>query len=120
MRRVGVEEWVLLALKAMYENAKSHVHLNGQFSDEFSIKVGIHQGAVLSHLLFIIGMEALSREFKVGYPWELLYTDDLVLMAETVEDLKKKLKQSGKTILSRKGSMSMSIKQNLYLKMIQK
>ena len=34
-------------------------------------------------------MEALLREFKVGCLWELLCTDDLVLMAETLEDLKK-------------------------------
>ena len=90
MRRVGVEEWVIRAVKAMYENDKSCVRVNGQFSDEFNIKVGVHQSAVLSPLLFIIVMEALSREFRVGCPWELLYTDDLVLMAETLEDLKKK------------------------------
>ena len=36
-------------------------------------------------------MEALSREFKVGCPYELLYADDLVLMSETLEDLKEKL-----------------------------
>ena len=75
----------------MYENAKSCVRLNCQFSNEFSIKVGVHQGAVLSPLLFIIVMEALSRELKVGCLWELLYADDLVLMAETLHDLKKKL-----------------------------
>ena len=55
-------------------------------------KVGAHQGAVLSHLLFMIVMEALSKEFRVGCPWELLYAGDLVLVAETLEDLKKKLK----------------------------
>jgi len=27
-------------------------------------------------------MEALSREFKAALPWELLYTDDLVVIAE--------------------------------------
>ena len=91
MRRVGVEEWVIRAVKAMYENDKSCVRVNGQFSDEFNIKVGVHQSAVLSPLLFIIVMEALSREFIDGCPWELLYTDDLVLMVETLEDLKKKL-----------------------------
>ena len=79
------------AVKAMYENAKSSVRLNGQFSDEFSIRVGVHQGALLSPPLFIIVMEALSREFKVGCPYELLYADDLVLMSETLEDLKEKL-----------------------------
>ena len=55
-------------------------------------KVGAHQGAVLSPLLFMIVMEALSKEFRVGCPWELLYAGDLVLVAETLEDLKKKLK----------------------------
>ena len=63
MRRVRVEEWVILAVKALYENAKSCVRVNGQFSYEFNIKIGVHQGAVLSPLLFIIVMEALSREF---------------------------------------------------------
>ena len=65
--------------------------MNGQCSDKFNIKVGVHQGAVLRPVLFIIVMEALSREFRVGCPWELLYADNLVLMAETLEDLKKKL-----------------------------
>ena len=37
MRRVRAEEWVKHAVKAMYGNAKSHVHLNGQFSEEFNI-----------------------------------------------------------------------------------
>ena len=61
MRRDGVEKWVIRTVKAMYENAKSCVLLNDQFSDEFNIKVGVYQGAVLSSLLFIIVMEALSR-----------------------------------------------------------
>ena len=41
----------------------------------------MHQGSVLSLLLFIIVLEALSREFREGLPMELLYADDLVLMA---------------------------------------
>ena len=35
-------------------------------------------------LLFFIVLEALSREFRSGLPMELLYADDLVLMAETL------------------------------------
>jgi len=45
----------------------------------------MHQGSALSPLLFVIVMEALSREFKVALPWEL-YADDLVVIAETDED----------------------------------
>ena len=89
------------------------VCVNGQCSDKFNIKVGVHQGAVLSPVLFIIVMEALSREFRVGCPWELLYADNLVLMAETLEDLKKKL-TIWKDNIKAKGFGSMSRKQSLY------
>jgi len=36
-------------------------------------------------------MEALSAEFRVALPWELLHTDDLVVIAETEDDLIKRL-----------------------------
>ena len=49
--------------------------------------MGVHQGSVLSPLLFIIVLEALSREFRTGYPWELLYADDLMISAESMEEL---------------------------------
>ena len=71
----------------MYENAKSTVNINGTIDDPFPVKVGVHQGSVLSPLLFIIVLEALSREFKRGLPWELLHADDLVLMAYSIEEL---------------------------------
>ena len=58
MKRAGVEEWVICAINAMYENIKFCVRLNDQFSDDFNITVGVHQGAVLSSLLFIIVMKA--------------------------------------------------------------
>jgi len=45
----------------------------------------------LSSLLFVIVMEALSREFRVTLPWELLYAEDLAVIAETEDDLIKTL-----------------------------
>ena len=87
LRKVGLEEWILQVVKAMYKNAKSAVNTNGAIGDPFPVKVGVHQGSVLSLLLFIIALEALSREFRTGLPWELLYADDLVLMADSIEKL---------------------------------
>ena len=49
-----------------------------------NITSGVHQGLVLSPLLFVIVLEALSREFRAGLPMNLLYADDLVLIAETL------------------------------------
>ena len=53
--------------------------------------VGFHQGAALSLPMFINVLEALSTEFKVGCPLELLYADELLLMPETLENVKKRL-----------------------------
>jgi len=41
----------------------------------------------------MIVMEAISREFKVALPWELLYAEDLAVIAETEEELIKRLNE---------------------------
>jgi len=51
----------------------------------------MHQGSALSPLLFLIVMEAISREFTVVLQWELLYADDLAVIAGTEEELIKRL-----------------------------
>ena len=55
------------------------------------MKVGVHQGSVLSPLLFIIVLEALSQEFRSGVPWEDLYADDLVIIAKLLEECVRRL-----------------------------
>ena len=62
---VGVPEWLVKVVQAMYVGARSRTRVNSSFSEEFEVKVGVHQGSVLSPLLFIIVLEALSREFQV-------------------------------------------------------
>ena len=38
-------------------------------------------------------MKAISREFRVALPWELLYADDLAVIGETEEELMKRLNE---------------------------
>ena len=73
-------------------NAISRVRVNGQYSEEFGVGVGVHQDSVLSPLLFILVPEVLSREFHTGVPWELLYADDLAVIADTLAECITKLK----------------------------
>jgi len=57
------------------------------------VKVALHQGSVLSPLLIVIVMEMISRELRAGLLLELLYADDLILMAESEESLREKVVQ---------------------------
>lgn len=92
LRLLGVEEWLVSVIMAMYEDVKTSVKVKGGESAAFEVKVGVHQGSVLSPLLFTMVLEALSREFRGGLPWELLYADDLALMAESEDELRQQIK----------------------------
>ena len=59
--------------------------------ESFEVKVELHQGSVLSPLLFAIVMEVMKRDTRRGLPWEILYADDLVLMAMNKKELIKKI-----------------------------
>ena len=91
LRKLGVDEWIVHLVQGMYSSARSHVRVGEGYSEEFEVKVGVHQGSVLSPLLFIIVLEALSREFRFGVPWEDLYADDLVIIAESLEECVRRL-----------------------------
>ena len=87
----------------MYERARTVVRTKQGYSTEFEVKVGIHQGSVLSPLLFVAVMEVVTRGVKEGLPWELLYADDLVLVAQSKEELREKF-CDGRSVWSYKGT----------------
>jgi len=66
--KLGVEEWLVLAVMSIYAGAKTVIRTVYGNSNCFEVKVGMHQGSALSPLLFVIVMEALSREFRVTIP----------------------------------------------------
>ena len=55
---VGVE-WLVKVIKSMYFEVTTAVSMKEEESKEFEVKVGVHQGSVLSPLLFTIVLEAL-------------------------------------------------------------
>ena len=71
--------------------SKTSVRVGSAYSEEFEVKVGVHQGSVLSPLLFAIVVDLITENARRGVVNELLCADDLVLMNETIEDLKGKI-----------------------------
>jgi retron-type reverse transcriptase len=64
LRKKGLDEWIVTVIKSMYDRAVAAVRTKRGESAEFEVQVGVHQGSVLSPLLFTIAQEVLSTEFR--------------------------------------------------------
>ena len=71
----------------LYRNSSSQVSFAGSMSEGFPIVMGVHQGSAPSPFLFKIVMEEATKLCRNGDPWELLYADDLVLTAESRQEV---------------------------------
>ena len=78
---------------SLYEGAETNVKVGLGLSEEFSEKVGVHQGSVLSHLLFAMVIDELTENARKGWLKLILYADDLVQMGETMEELRENLEE---------------------------
>ena len=74
----------------LYDGANTRVRVGSAYSVEFEVKVGVHQGSVLSPLFFAIVEDVITENARRGVVIELLYADDLVIMSEDMEDLKER------------------------------
>ena len=82
MRKKGLSEVIVRAVMSLYDGAKTRVRVGSAYSEEFEVKVGVHQGSVLSPLLFAIVVDVITENARRGVVNELLYADDLVIMSE--------------------------------------
>ena len=90
LRKRGLSKVMVREVMSLYDGTKTKVRVGSTFSEEFKLKVGVHQGFVLSALLFAIVVGVITENARRGVVNELLYADDLVLMSETMEDLKER------------------------------
>ena len=87
LRKMGVDEWLIRTVRALYTKTCTVVRTDAELSESFEVKVGLHQRSVLSPLLFSAVMDVVSSEARSGLSSELLYADDLVIMAPIMEQL---------------------------------
>ena len=80
MRKKGLSEVMIREVMSMYDGAKTRVRVGSAYSEEFEVKVGVHQASVLSPPLFAIVVDVITGNARRGVVNELLYADDLALM----------------------------------------
>ena len=72
------------------QNIKTSVKIDCKQAKEFEVKVGVHQGSVLSPLLFTMVMEKTTEDVRKGGVKEVLYADDLVLLGDSWKKVEKR------------------------------
>ena len=80
-----MDEWLICTVMSLYTEVCAVVRTDAGLSESFEVTVGLHQGSVLSPLLFAAVIYVVSSEARSGLPSELLYADDLGIMAPTME-----------------------------------
>ena len=103
--RKGVLEREIKAIMEMYTNIETSVNVEYTRSESFDVKVGVHQGSILSPLPFALVMDEVTKDIREGVVKEMLYADDIVLVGDNWEEVesrytrwKKALQEKGKKI----------------------
>ena len=91
LRKKEIPEILGRSVMSLYEGAKTRARVDSELSEEFEVKVGMHQGSVLSSFLFAFLVDVVIEFARERVLSELLFADDLVLMNETFKRLRNKL-----------------------------
>ncbi len=92
LKTLQLPQKFLNSLQSLYENVQCSVRINGTLTDWFPVTLGLKQGCTISLTLFNLYIDGLVRVIKEsGVGGEiiaiLLYADDIVLLAESQQEL---------------------------------
>ena len=70
---------------------RTRVRIPGGATNDFYVGMGLHQGSALSHFLFTLVMDELTKGIQDKVPWCMLFADNIVLIGETKKGVNDKL-----------------------------
>ena len=99
--KLGLRGKILNILKSMYSSVKSRVKFDNKLGNEFNCTLGVRQGECLSPLLFSLYLNNIEEQFlnsglegidiNMFKMFMLLYADDIVIFANSAEELQQSL-----------------------------
>ena len=66
MRKKGIPEVLAISVMSLCEGAKTSVTMDYELSEEFKVKVGMHQGSVLSPLQLAVVVDPVAELVREG------------------------------------------------------
>ena len=93
LRKKSLPEVLAKAVMSLHEGSRTKVRVGSGLSEELIVRVGVHQGSVISPLIFATEVDAVTEQARKGLLNEILYADDLVLMSKNLEDLRERFQR---------------------------
>ena len=97
----------------MYEGSETVVRCAVGTTESFKVKVGLHQGSVLSPFLFAVIMDKIMDKVRRELLWTMLFAYDIVICEETRKEVERRL-ECWRYALERRG-MKVSRSKTKYL-----
>ena len=64
LRKKSLPEVLVKAVMSLYEGSRTKVRVGSGLSEEFGVRVGVHQGSVISPLIFAIMVDAVTEQTR--------------------------------------------------------
>ena len=101
LRKKGLAEMLVHAVMRLYEGSRTKARVGSGTSDKFGVRVGLHQRSVLPPLIFAVVVDVVTENARERLLNEILYADDLVLMSESLEDLRERFQRWRKALVGK-------------------
>jgi hypothetical protein len=88
-------------IKDMNDNVVTSFWTSDGDTDDFPIKIGLHQGSILSPYLFDLVMDEVTRDIQGDIPWCMLFANDVVLVDDSRTGVNRKLELWRQTLESK-------------------
>jgi hypothetical protein len=85
-------------IKDMYDNIVTSVQTSGRDTNDFPINIELHQELTMSHYLFDLMMNDITKDIQDSIPWCMPFTDNVILVDESMTRVNQKLKLWRRTL----------------------
>ena len=102
VRKLGIVEKYVRLVQDMYEGNKTVLRCAVGTTENYKVKVRLHQRSALSPFLFAVITDRITDEVKREPPWTMLFADDIMIYEETRLEVQRRL-QCWRYALERRG-----------------
>ena len=89
----GISSRYIEAIRDMYDKTSINIQTLVGMTKPFPVKVGLYQGSTLILFIFTVIMEEISKSVWETVLWCMLFVDDIILVAETKDEVNNNFKE---------------------------